>query len=345
MTVSCLVLAGCGGDDPAGGTGTTGGKTPGELATFSAGGVTFRLGFVPGGKTFPIALSDDETATVTNGYWIGETEVSFALWSAVCEWATNAARGADAYHFQNPGVKGKDGDAGFSNAHPVTTVSWRDAMVFCNALTEWYAAQSGAALSPAYLDGGAVVRDARDANAAVCDALAASANAGGFRLPLSCEWELAARWSGAAALNLVSGFSDPYCATGDSLSGAAAEYGDETANDAVAWYTLNSGATTHEVKGKAPNALGLYDMSGNIWEWCADRHPVTSSFKVARGGAYGLVAGLLRIGLVSGNTPDDAYLNKGFRLARADPFSRLLKKLPKHPFSKGKCAQDPSVRI
>ena len=96
----------------------------------------------------------------------------------------------------------------------------------------------------------------------------------------------------------------------------------------VGWYTSNSGSKTHEVATKAPNELGIYDMSGNVYEWCADWYgsyssgsqtnptgPSTGSYRVFRGGSWGINATYCRVAFRNRNSPGDAYNYLGLRLA------------------------------
>ena len=132
-----------------------------------------------------------------------------------------------------------------------------------------------------------------------------------YRLPSEAEWEYAARGGNQSREYLYSGSND--------------------ANE-VAWYDDNSGSKTHPVGQKKPNELGLYDMSGNVWEWCADDWHNTyqgapadsrpwvdrprGGSRVLRGGSWLLNTGLLRAANRSRYTPDYRYDNIGFRLAR-----------------------------
>jgi formylglycine-generating enzyme required for sulfatase activity len=138
----------------------------------------------------------------------------------------------------------------------------------------------------------------------------------GFRLPTRTEWELAARWRNDGT-NTVSGYSDPWFTQGDSASGATADYNNASATGAVAWYSGNASSKTHLVGQKAANGLGLYDMSGNVYEWCFDWYS-TGSRRILWGGSWGSTAVDLPVGKVYYYNPDNRYSNFGFRPARTD---------------------------
>lgn len=130
-----------------------------------------------------------------------------------------------------------------------------------------------------------------------------------FRLPTEAEWEYAARGGKKSKGYKYSGSNNI---------------------DDVAWYYGNSNNKTHPVKTKRPNELGIYDMSGNVWEWCSDNYgayssssqtnptgPSSGSYRVDRGGSWHYNAGSCRVSTRFFSNPSDGYYYLGFRLALA----------------------------
>ena len=128
-----------------------------------------------------------------------------------------------------------------------------------------------------------------------------------FRLPTEAEWEFSARGG-----NLSRGY----------------QYSGSKKIDDVAWYRNNSGSKTHNVGTKAPNELGIYDMSGNVWEWCQDWYgdyhgysqtnptgPSSGANRVYRGGSWGSGAWLCRVAFRDNYTPGSRGNGLGLRLA------------------------------
>ena len=203
---------------------------------------TFQMG---GNEYKPI-----HSVTLTNDYYIGETEVTQELWEVVMGSNPSRFKGAQ---------------------NPVEMVSWEDCKTFINKLN--------------------------------------SLTGQHFRLPTEAEWEYAAR--------------------GGNKSQGYTYSGSNNLKD-VAWYEDNSRSETHPVKTKAPNELGIYDMSGNVYEWCQDWYdgsyyenapstnptsPASGSSRVLRGGGWNDSAWYCRSANRYCSTPSYASGDLGLRLA------------------------------
>ena len=193
------------------------------------------------------------------------------------------------------------GDDNVKN-NPVNYISWYDALVYCNTRS------INEGLTPCYAIGGktapnewgTVPTSNNDTwNAATCDF-----TADGYRLPTEAEWEWAAR----------GGKSYTYAGSND-------------VND-VAWWSGNTNKSgTRDVKTKKANTYGLYDMSGNVWEWCWDWYggissktpdagPASGSYRCRRGGSWSHDADNAQVAYRYDGYPSNRIFNYGFRLVR-----------------------------
>jgi len=181
---------------------------------------------------------------------------------------------------------------------PVEQVNWYEAVEFCNQLSR----REG--LNPCYSDSGDEI---------VCDF-----QANGYRLPTEAEWEYACR----------AGTETDY-STGNMT--CPESFPIDPALHRAGWYRGNADDSTHAVGHKVANAFGLYDMHGNVWEWCWDRYdgdyytmspakdprgPDSGSYRVLRGGSWLNVAKHCRSAYRFGNDSGTRLFTYGFRVVR-----------------------------
>ena len=229
--------------------------------TFTVNGVQFTMMPVEAG-TFTMGATPEmkdpfdkekptHQVTLTNNYYIGQTEVTQALWTVVMG--------------SNPSFYKGDN-------RPVETVSWHDCQQFITKLN--------------------------------------SLTGQNFRLPTEAEWEYAARG-------------------GKKSQGY--QYSGSNNLDEVAWYFDNSSFQTHDVATKRPNELGIYDMSGNVYEWCQDWYgsyssdaqtnptgPMSGSGRVRHGGVWCSIARFCRSSYRFNYAPDRADDTLGLRLVLSE---------------------------
>jgi formylglycine-generating enzyme required for sulfatase activity len=248
---------------------------------------------------------------ILSPFKIAKYETTYELWYEVKTWATS-----NGYDLTNAGQEGFYGN-GITGAaptghklEPVTSINWRDAVIWCNAYSEMSGKEPVYYMDSSYTT---VLKQSTESggSATWADTAVMKPGADGYRLPTEAEWEYAARGGGTPA------------ATG---SFVYAYSGSDTIED-VAWYSGNAGTNPHPAGGKTANTAGIYDMSGNVWEWCWDWYnsistgsetdphgPVNGVFRVLRGGSWYDLATFCTVANRNNSSPSSRYYGYGFRV-------------------------------
>ncbi len=222
--------------------------------------------------------------TVTNSLFMDASEITKAQWDAVYVWAVT-----NGYSFDNAG-------SGKATNHPVQMLNWYDCVKWCNARSQmdgW---------TPCYTTNGVIYKSGQNTN------VACNVSVTGYRLPTSLEWEYATR----------GGLSGKRFSWGDTITHSNGNYYSlaSDTNDVSATrgfqpaYATGDNPYTSPVGSFAPNGYGLYDMAGNVYEWCWE---LSGSSRTVRGGSWRDGAFNARCNAANWLAPGSADDSFGFR--------------------------------
>jgi formylglycine-generating enzyme required for sulfatase activity len=282
---------------------------PAGMVRIAAAGRSFQMGSATG-------LSDEQPVhqvTFAGDFWLDSTEVTQGRYDALML-QSYAAYLTPSWH----------APYGVGAQYPAYAVYWSDAVLYCNARSRRDGLDSVYSYS--------AIRGT-PGNLCELDNVSADLSKNGYRLPTEAQWEFACR-GGVSADYSWNRQYDPYPAT----AADSVELGQHAVWFANAWiYGADSASFgTHAVASKTANPYGLFDMTGNLYEWCHDWYgeysvgavtdpsgPVSGDWHCLRGGSWGSHANYLRASNRTFTVPDYLYYFIGFRVALPVPSTQL----------------------
>jgi len=283
------------------------------VRSFNSGASPAGFAMIPAGNfvmgdTFSEGYSNERpTRTVyVSAFYMAKTEVTKVQWDEVAVWA--ATHG---YDITVAGGSGKAAD------HPVQSVTWYECVKWCNAKSE------KERRSPVYTVSGTAYKTGNSTPVI-------NYAADGYRLPTEAEWEKAAR-GGLSGKRFPWGDTIDHSHANYRANGSAYTYDVSSYTTYTYHLTYNDGSSpyTSPVGSFPANGYGLYDMTGNVWEWCSDWYgssyygesgntsdpagAASGSYRVLRGGSWSSYARICRVAFRDYDYPDSSYGNLGFR--------------------------------
>jgi formylglycine-generating enzyme required for sulfatase activity len=302
MLILCVLIAACSTSPGSGGGGGSSSSAPSAATNYTSANIGTLI-YVPAGA-FQYDGTASDVCTISAAFHMSKYDITGT-------------------EFQN--VTGITDPSSFSEAnHPVETVSWYQALVYCNDLS----IKEG--LTPVYTISGSTSPSVWGAiptsDNTTWDAVSANWSASGYRLPTEMEY----MW---AAMGATSGYgytSGTYT-TGYSKAFAGSTGANNINNYAYTYSDTPTPASTEAIGLLLPNELGLYDMSGNVWQWCWDWYgsypggaltdptyngAASGTYRVVRGGSWFNDASGAAVAIRSDDGPYYQFNDIGFRVVR-----------------------------